>query len=487
VLFLEQFALKLLKPNTHIHFVGIGGISMSGLAEILKTNHFLVSGSDVRESSTIEKLRKLGINIYIGHSKENIKGDDVIVYTAAVKSTNPELAAAREANLPVIERAVLLGEIMKEYQYPIAVAGTHGKTTTTSMISMILLHANMDPTILVGGELDAIGGNVHTGSHKYLVTEACEYVESFLKFYPYIGVILNVEADHLDYFKNLNHIVHSFQKFAQLVPPEGYIVVCGDDPNALKAVDSVQCNVITYGIREGSYDWKAENISYDISGYPCFDLIYKGKKLSNVQLHVPGIHNVYNALAAVASTYALGISVSDIENGLSLFKGTHRRFEMKGELNGFTIIDDYAHHPTEIMATLAAASKLNHNKIWCIFQPHTYSRTLALLDEFSQAFDNADKVIVTDIYAARETDDGRIHSKDLVNKINERQHKAEYMSSFDDIAAYIVAQASPGDIVITMGAGNVNEIGEKILRHSKQESGSYNMELLKMQSHAIHI
>jgi len=453
----------MLKPGTHVHFVGIGGISMSGLAEILQKNNICVSGSDIRESSITKKLQQKGIKIYIGHSEKNVKNADIVIYTAAVKSNNPEIIKAKEMNLPIVERASLLGEIMKEYKYPIAVAGTHGKTTTTSMLSLILIHANFDPTVLVGGELDTIGGNVRAGGHDYFITEACEYVESFLKFHPYMGIILNVEADHLDYFKDLNHIIQSFNKFVQLIPPDGYVIICGDDSNALKTVHNCKCNVITYGINGGNYHWKAKNISFNAYGFPRFDIFYLDQKIGTVQLKVPGIHNVSNALAAAVATYTLGVSAADIINGLNIFKGAHRRFEVKGSYNNVIIIDDYAHHPTEIAATLAAAAKLNHKKIWCIFQPHTYSRTLALLDEFSHAFSDADKVIVTDIYAAREIDEGKIHSRDLVERINQHQLKAEYISKFEDIASYIKTHAEPGDIVITMGAGNVYEIGEQIL------------------------
>ncbi|MGE4282592.1 MAG: UDP-N-acetylmuramate--L-alanine ligase [Clostridia bacterium] len=460
---MTEFKLELLKPGAHVHFIGIGGISMSALAEILTNSRFIISGSDMKESSLTDKLKKLGVTIMVGHSEQNINGADLIVYTAAVKQSNPEIQAGKRLGIPIIERPVLLGEIMKKYAHAVAVAGTHGKTTTTSMISSIMLHSNLDPTVLVGGELDAIGGNVHTGSSSYFITEACEYVESFLQFHPTVAVILNVEADHLDYFKDLNHIIQAFKKFVKLVPDDGYVIACGDDENVLKAIDGLTCKIVTYGIKQGEYTWKAANIYFDSFGFPHFDIIYNNRKLSNITLNVPGIHNVYNALAAAACTYNLGVDIQCITDGLSSFKGTHRRFEVKGKANGIVIIDDYAHHPTEIKATLAAASKLPYNKLWCVFQPHTYTRTFALLKEFSSAFSDADHVIITDIYAARELNDGKIHSKDLVGKLLENGCNAQYFSDFHDIADFLAHKAEEGDLVITMGAGDIYQVGEIIL------------------------
>ena len=462
-----QFKLNLLEQNAHVHFVGIGGISMSGLAEILVKNNFLVSGSDVNESPLTQKLRALGVKITIGHKKENIQNPDLVVFTAAVNDSNPEIQRAKELGIPIIDRATLLGELMKKYQNAIGIAGTHGKTTTTSMISLILLQAHLDPTILVGGELDIIDGNVHVGTHKYFITEACEYVESFLKFFPSIGLVLNIEADHLDYFRDINHIIQSFNKYIKLIPKSGYVIACGDDKNVLKALEGASCSVITYGIESKLNQWKSANISYSSNGFPCFDLVHDNHVLANIQLSVPGKHNIYNALAAAVCAYTLGIDMQYIVQGLKSFKGTHRRFEVKGNINGFTVIDDYAHHPTEIKATLSAASQLTHNKLWCVFQPHTYTRTFSLLDEFAKSFHNADYVIIADIYAARELDNGKIHSKDLVEQINQRKEHAIYMSSFEEIAAYILQHAHPGDMVITMGAGDIYKVGEIVLEANK--------------------
>ncbi|NLY42873.1 MAG: UDP-N-acetylmuramate--L-alanine ligase [Clostridiaceae bacterium] len=435
---------------------------MSGLAEILIKNNYKVSGSDIKASCLTRKLENMGMRFFAGHSEENIKGADLIVHTAAVKSSNPEMKAAKEHNIPIIERPILLGEIMKKYPHSIAISGTHGKTTTTSMVSLILLNAGLDPTILVGGELEEINGNVRVGNSTYFVTEACEYVDSFLKFYPFVATILNIEEDHLDYFKNLEHIISSFRKFAQLVPDNGYLIICGDDAKVLKAVEGISCNIITFGIKNGNWDWSAKNIFFNEWGLPHFDIVYKNSVLSTIQLNIPGIHNIYNALAAAATASCLGVDIKTISKAISNFRGTHRRFETKGNINGIRIIDDYAHHPSEIKATLAAASRLPHNKLWCIFQPHTYTRTLALMDEFASSFGDADKVIITDIYAAREVDNGTVHATDLVHKIKAKGFDAQYISKFEEIAEYVMKHAKAGDMVLTMGAGDIYLVGKMI-------------------------
>ena len=468
---MPNFNFNKIKPGAHIHFIGIGGISMSGLAEILKNEGYIITGSDINESSITDKLKKDNIKIYINHNGENIKNADLVIYTAAVNASNPEIKAAKKLKIPIMERSVLLGEIMKKYKYPIAVAGSHGKTTTTSMVSNIFIQADTDPTVLVGGELDSIGGNVRIGSNQYFITEACEYVESFLNFNPYIGIILNIEEDHLDYYRNLKHIIHSFGKFGKLIPPDGYLIICDDQINVFKAVKNLKCNILSYGINNDNILFKAEKITLDQFGNPSFNFTYKDKALCTIKLSVPGAHNIYNALAAATCAYTLGISKEHIIKGLNSFKGTHRRFETKGSINGITIIDDYAHHPTEIKATLDTASKMPHNNIWCIFQPHTYTRTHALLDEFSEAFCAADKVIITDIYAAREKDPGIIHSKDLVKKMNNKGYEAIYISDFKDIEEYLLKHITTGDIIITMGAGNIFKLGEEMLLHGKDMVG----------------
>lgn len=449
--------------NLAVHFIGIGGISMSGLAETLLHYGYRVTGSDMRRSTITDRLMDKGARIYIGHRGENVEGANLVVYTAAVKNDNPEIIRAAELNIPTVDRAEFLGQIMKQYKYGIAVAGTHGKTTTTSLISLIMISAELDPTVMVGGEVDAIGGNVRPGKSPYFVTEACEYVESFLKLYPYIGIILNIDADHLDYYSGIEHITRSFTKFAGLVPKDGHLIVSADNKNAMKAVSEAKANIITFALDEEA-DWTAKNITYDENGCGKFDTYHKGEFYGTFKLNIPGRHNISNALCAIACANIFGISRDIILKSFLEFLGTHRRFERKGEFHGVVVIDDYAHHPTEIKATLSAAKNYPHKKLWCIFQPHTYSRTMKLLNEFSGAFGDTDKLIITDIYAAREKDTGKINSKMLTERVLEKGVDAEYISSFESIADYIRNNASPGDVVITMGAGDVYKIGDMLLK-----------------------
>lgn len=446
-----------------IHFIGVGGISMSGLVEILLDMNHTISGSDIQSSSLTKKLQSKGAKIFIGHSADNITNDTkLVVYTAAVKSDNEELVRAGELNIPTIERAPFLGQIMKQYDKSISVAGTHGKTTTTSMMSIILQEANTDPTILVGGHLDAIGGNVKVGKSPYFITEACEYVESFLHFSPYIGIILNVEEDHLDYFTGLEHIKRAFHKFAQLVPENGYLIANGDSENITSILDGLKTNISTFGVSD-TCDWQAIHIHYNEMGFGCFDVLYQGKEFGSFQLAVPGFHNIINALSAIACAYFLEIPTSTIQKGLLLFTGTHRRFELKGKIQNITVIDDYAHHPTEIKATLLAAKRYPHSRMWCVFQPHTYTRTITLLEDFSHAFEMTDEVIIADIYAAREKDTGLVHSKDLTQAIKKTGKDAHYLGGFQDIVSYLLENVVPGDMVITMGAGNIDQVGSLLL------------------------
>ncbi len=436
---------------------------MSGLAEILLCQGYKISGSDLKTSNITERLRKLGATIYSGHSEENIGDSDLVVYTAAVKPDNPELLKAREKGILNIERATLLGQIMKKYKYSVNVSGTHGKTTTTSMVTMIMIESGFDPTVHIGGELTAIGGNTRIGGNNFFIAEACEYVESFLKFYPYLAIILNIEADHLDYFKDIEQIKESFIKFASLIPEDGYAVVCIDDANTASILNKISCNKITYGLKSENADWTAVNICFNERGCASFTLIKAGKEVCPIQLNVTGIHNVNNAIAASAACYTLGCSPESIQKGLFNFTGTHRRFEVKGVKKNIKVVDDYAHHPSEIEATLKAARNISHNKIWCVFQPHTYTRTKALLCDFAAAFHDADMVIVSDIYAAREVDKGEIHSSVLAERINSKGSNAVYISRFDQIAEFLKSHASPGDLILTMGAGDIYKVGEIIL------------------------
>ena len=448
----------------HIHFIGIGGISMSGLAEILLGEDFVISGSDSKSSPLTQALEKKGATIYYGQRATNITDDvDVVVYTAAIHPDNPEFACAKEKGLPMLTRAELLGQIMRNYDTPVAISGTHGKTTTTSMVSHILLAGDCDPTISVGGILPAIGGNIRVGNSETFVTEACEYTNSFLKFNPSLEIILNIEEDHLDFFKDINDIRHSFRKFAEKLDADGILVINGEISHVSEITDGLPCHIITYGLKP-ECDYAAENITFDEFAKGSFDLIAYGKKIDHIQLNVAGIHNVSNALAAIASARELHIPMDIIKKGLMAFEGTDRRFEYKGQFNGVTVIDDYAHHPTEIKATLTAAQRYPHRQIWCVFQPHTYTRTKAFFHEFADALSLADKIVLADIYAARETDPGDIHSRDIQKLLLEKGKEAYYFPSFEEIEKFLREKCINGDLLITMGAGDVVLVGEALIK-----------------------
>ena len=446
----------------HIHFMGIGGISMSGLAEILLSEGFTVSGSDPKRTSLTERLEDLGATVTYSQTAANINDSiDVLVYTAAIGKDNPELNEAVRRNIPLLTRAELLGQLMKNYRTPIAISGTHGKTTTTSMVSEILLKNNMDPTLSIGGILKTIGGNLRIGKSEYFVTEACEYTNSYLSFFPKISLILNIEADHLDFFKDIEDIRNSFKKFAMLLPNDGKLIINGNIDRLNEITDSINCDFITFG-DNSSFDYYPEDITFDEFGKATYTLCSKTGKES-VKLGVVGIHNVYNSMAAIALADLLDIPRSVSVNALATFTGTDRRFEVKGKLGGITVIDDYAHHPTEIKATLTAAKNYPHDKMWCVFQPHTYTRTKAFLNEFAQALQNADAVILTDIYAAREKNTIGISSEAIMEKLRESGKECYYFHSFDEIENFILENCSNNDLLITMGAGDVVKIGENLL------------------------
>lgn len=457
-----MYQIDFQKPQ-HIHFIGIGGISMSGLAEVLLEEKFTISGSDAKESPLTKALESRGAKIYYGQRASNIDDSvELIVYTAAIHPDNPEYACAVSRNLPMLTRAELLGQIMRNYKTPIAVSGTHGKTTTTSMLSHILLENDSDPTISVGGILPAIHGNIRVGQSEIFLTEACEYTNSFLSFFPKISIILNVDADHLDFFKDIEDIRNSFRRFAQLLPADGALIINADTPEYQKIIQDLPCKVITYGIISQA-QYQASDISYDSYGHATFTVLENGVSIGTYSLSVPGIHNVSNALSVIAASKLLGIKESSIASGLKNFTGTDRRFQLKGSVGGVTVIDDYAHHPTEIEATLRAARNYPHAKTWCVFQPHTYTRTKALLLEFAHALTLADHVVLADIYAARETDNLGISSGDLQKLILAQGTPCEYFSTFDEIENYLLENCTQGDLLITMGAGDIVKVGEHLL------------------------
>ncbi len=458
---MKRFSIDELDKNAHIHFIGIGGISMSGLAHIAIRDGFRVTGSDRAKSDITDKLEKEGAVIYEGHDAANVEGADLVVYTAAVKPDNPEMAEASAKGIRLIDRAEFLGAIMKNYKHAVGVSGTHGKTTTTSMLAHALIHAGADPTISVGGVLDLIGGNIRCGRSDFFVTEACEYTNSFLKFYPTIALITNIEEDHLDFFTGIEMIRESFRAFAELTRGVGQVVAFGEDENIRLALDGSGLDVITYGMSAAN-DYYAADIVYN-AGYPSFDVYKKGEKLCHVSLNVPGSHNILNALATITVCGLLGVDARTAACGIETFRGTRRRFEKKGFVNGAVVLDDYAHHPTEIKATLKAAKAFPHGRIRCVFQPHTYSRTRTLWNEFVNAFDDADELIITHIYAAREVYDGATNPDRLADEIAAKGIDAKYMEEFTDIAEYIKSTAEKGDIIFTMGAGDVTNIGPMVV------------------------
>ena len=449
----------------HVYFIGIGGISMSGLAEILLSEGFSVSGSDWNRSPLTQMLEEQGAKVNYGKPQraENITDDiDLVVYTAAVHKDNPEYAEAVRKNIPVLTRAQFLGQLMRNYKTPIAVSGTHGKTTTTSMISEILLQADADPTLSVGGILRSIHGNIRVGKSDLFVVEACEYTNSFLSFFPKIGIILNIEEDHLDFFKDIEEIRDSFRRFARLIPDDGCLILNSGIDRWQEITEGLSCRIITFGLDE-SADYSPSDITYNEFADATFLAHRKGAAPLPVTLGVPGEHNILNALAALALSDLLCLSPADAQEALRSFHGTDRRFEYKGTVNGITIIDDYAHHPTEITATLKAAPNYPHKTLWCVFQPHTYSRTKAFLDDFASALCLADRVILADIYAARETDTLGISSADIRDRIVKAGKKCDYFHTFEEIEKFILANCINGDLLITMGAGDVVNIGETLL------------------------
>jgi len=451
-----------LSTMRHIHFVGVGGIMMSGIAEILQKRSYIVTGSDRNQSAMTDHLLKEGIKVSIGHFADNVVGADLVVFSSAVPNDNVELVKARELEIPIVNRAEMIGLLMPEYNTSIAIAGAHGKTTTTSMVSTIINSSDYNPTILVGGISENLGSNVQLGDTSVFLLEACEYKENFLHFNHNVGVILNIDEDHLDYFEDLDHIISAFVKFAKKIPETGALIINNDDYNAKKVISHVSCSVITFGINSES-EFQARNITFNDHGFPKFDVYHKDELYGTFFLRQPGMHNVYNALAAIVTAYTLEIPVDAIIESVKSYEGAKRRADILGNYNDALVIDDYAHHPNEIKAILAAMKKLPNNKITCIFQPHTYTRTNDLLLQFASSFNDADSIIITDIYAAREVNTHKIHAKDLVAEIALENDKVKYIETFDEIVDFIKATAQADDIILTLGAGNIREVGERIV------------------------
>ena len=452
-----------IKKYKNIHMIGIGGVSMSGIAAILTNWGFKVTGSDCSQSEATNKLKSLGIKVTIGHNLDDVSNCDVIVYSAAVKQDDPEMLKAKELNIPTIERADFLGELTKSFKNTICISGTHGKTTTTSMVALCFLEASKDPSIQVGAFLNAIDGNYKVGNSEHFIIEACEYVESFLKFSPKAEVILNIDNDHLDYFKNFENIKNAFIKYVKLLPNDGILVLNGDDNSCLDIRVYTTAKTITYGIKNKDVNFFADNIVFDNDGFPEFDVYKNNEYYTTIKLSVTGNHNILNSLACIALCDCYGIDKKDIQNALKKFTGAHRRFEFKGKLNGASIYDDYGHHPTEIIATLNSVNSKKHNKSWVVFQPHTYSRTKNHLEDFANALKNFDNVLVLDIYAARETNTYNISSKDLVEKLISLGKDAKYIPDFEECVSYLKENVKENDIILTLGAGTVTKIGPMLL------------------------
>ena len=444
-------------PGRRAHLAGIGGVSMSPLAEVLHKMGMVITGSDMHESATVEHLRSLGIPVAIGHRAENIGDAELVIRTAAIHDGNPEIVAAHAKGIPVFERAQAWGSIMRGYKNALCISGTHGKTTTTSMCTHIIMAAQLDPTVMIGGTLPLLGSGYRVGHGDTIILESCEYCNSFLSFFPTVAVILNIEADHLDFFKDLADVEHSFRAFADRVPENGLIVANADDANTMHTLEGEKRPILTFGLENG--DVHAANLVWH-DGLPSFDVIYRGDLFTHVDLRVPGAHNVKNALAAAAASIALAVSPKAVSDGLNAFRGAGRRFEHKGTYHGAEVYDDYAHHPGELQALLAAARTLGYQRIICAFQPHTYSRTKALFDDFVRVLKKPDITILAEIFAARETNDIGISSRDLADQIP----GSEYYPTLPEVTNRLRELAQPGDLILTVGAGDIYTVGEALVK-----------------------
>lgn len=454
----------LLNQVKKIHFIGIGGSGMCPLAEILHHNGYYLTGSDRDESDTLERIRSYGIPVFMGQKKENIGDAELVVYSAAIGADNPERVAATERGIPCIERSVMLGMVVDRYPHAIAVSGTHGKTTTTAMITQLLLEGGKDPSAIIGGKLPLIHGNGRTGHSDLIVCEACEYVDTFLHLHPYLSVITNIEEDHLDYFGTLDRIIQSFHQFA--LQTSGILLVNGDDHNVKKAMAGISREkIVTFGFGD-SNDYYPTGISDTAKASENFTVCHRGEALCEISLTVPGRHNILNALAAFAAAHIMGVSPESAAQSLHDFKGVHRRFEVLGHFNGITVADDFAHHPTELTATLSAAMHMGFREVWALFQPHTFSRTAMFLDDFARALSLPDHAVISEILPVRETNTYHIYATDLVEKIP----GAVYRKTFEEMMDYVTANAKPGDLILTLGGGNIYQCAHLIVEHYQKES-----------------
>ncbi|MCH5352576.1 MAG: UDP-N-acetylmuramate--L-alanine ligase [Acutalibacter sp.] len=456
-------AQNLLDQVKKLHFVGIGGSGMCPMAEILHHKGYELTGSDLNESDTLDRIRSYGIPVTMGHKAENIGDAEVVVYTAACKQDNPELVAARERGIPTLERSVMLGILTEKFPFSIAVSGTHGKTTTTGMLTQILIEDGKDPSAIIGGKLPLIGGNGRVGKSDCIVVEACEYVDTFLQLHPAVSVILNIDADHLDYFKTVDNIVKSFHQFS--TQTSQMIVVNGDDARTMESVSSLTGQkIVTFGLSDKNDYYPAE-LNEEDTACEDFTLMHKGEALGRVNLIVPGEHNMLNALAAAAAAHSVGAKPEAICRALGKFSGVHRRFEILGKFDGVTVADDFAHHPTELTAVLSSAMRMGYRQVWAVFQPHTYSRTYNLLEDFAKALSIPDHLVMTEILAVRETNTYNIHTADLAAKIP----GSVWFQSFDEIADYVMAHAGPGDLILTLGGGDIYKCANLIVKKYEEK------------------
>lgn len=454
----------------HVHMIGIGGSSMSGLAEMLAEKGYCVSGSDRADGYALAKLRDMGIEVHVGQKAENVHGADLVIYTAAILPDNPEWVEMQRLGLPSMERAELLGQLMEGYPQAIGVCGTHGKTTTTSMLSQVLVECGLDPTVHIGGQLDAIGGSTRIGKGSAFLAEACEFKASFHHMHPTMAVVTNIEEDHLDFYKDLDDIQASFRHFLHLLPADGLAIGNGDDPRVRAELDALTCRHQTFGM-DTDNDWYPGELHYDSEGHGRFDLVFQGKKVCAVTLKVPGAFNVMHALAALAAAYALGADMEKAAQSLTHFVGAHRRFELTDTIEGVEIFHDYGHNPAEMRNALDVARLRCKGRLWAVMQPHTYSRVKRLFDDYLTCTERADFTLVTDICAAREKDPGDINSGMLVDGMKAHGIDAVWTPSFDDTENYLRAHWMPGDLVITMGCGDINLLNVQMSCHEKEKNG----------------